>query len=910
MVFRNLLFREGTPTLVTTVSFWRTTSYRSAFNTKFQVEIKASRLLGRVPTYEDAQYMPNGLVRPSAAFITAVLADEHGPLGIPLDTHCAEVDTGGATWESWLKFAPKYKDIGPTTQIALTVWEVREGREPSPLGGTTLRLFSKKKRLKTGLHTLTLWQAKCADPAWPSSTPGKPPFAERGQAGRIERVLKKYQRGEFQALPWLDTLSVRAARGVLAKEAEKLAVDQLQLVVEIPPFPLPVLYEDAVVPTDQFFVAGLGREAGRSETSEFGDLHQVLASGSGQIILIHDPEVGKENPAEAKAQKLARSSRRGQVDSTLRPNTLEKARINAVLASPPGRPLLPEDRELLWRFRYALVSDGRALTSFLKSVDWADAIETAQAMELMSCWAKISIADALELLSPDFPIEIVRSHAVSALQLTSDEELLQFLLQLVQALRYEPPPCAESRLSKFLILRSRQSPSVASALYWYLCAELDDPTFGERAATVQGILLSKKQDFPSIVPPDCIPLQMALIARLRHLADAARAVRSADRKTEMVRGLLAPGGACFDLTRFECPCPLDPSIKLLGLVPSECFVFKSKLSPMKLTFRIQLSGSEVTSSGHLHSETGEGGSASFMTKLASLSLSDSIKHSQVDGEQPMGTDTLSYEREAYEMQTKTLSLIFKRGDDVRQDQLVLQLIALMDRLLKREHMDLRMTAYQVLPTSADAGLIEFVPHSHPFSSVLRDHGSVLRFLTRWHPDPRGEYGLDPEVLTNYVRSCAGCTVVTHVLGIGDRHMDNIMLTTDGRLFHIDFGYFLGRDPKFSTAPLVLNRAMVDGMGGPDSPHYRQFVQLCGEAFNILRKSANLLLSLIHLMAGSSIPDIRSDPEKALLKVQERLRLDLDDENAAAMIEQLLTAAQSAVLPRFAEVQHRVAQGWR
>lgn len=141
-------------------------------------------------------------------------------------------------------------------------------------------------------------------------------------------------------------------------------------------------------------------------------------------------------------------------------------------------------------------------------------------------------------------------------------------------------------------------------------------------------------------------------------------------------------------------------------------------------------------------------------------------------------------------------------------------------------------------------------------------------------------------------------------------MDNIMLTTDGRLFHIDFGYFLGRDPKFSTAPLVLNRAMVDGMGGADSPQYRQFVQLCGEAFNILRKSANLLLSLIHLMAGSSIPDIRSDPEKALLKVQERLRLDLDDENAAAMIDQLLTAAQAAVLPRFAEVQHRVAQGWR
>lgn len=35
----------------------------------------------------------------------------------------------------------------------------------------------------------------------------------------------------------------------------------------------------------------------------------------------------------------------------------------------------------------------------------------------------------------------------------------------------------------------------------------------------------------------------------------------------------------------------------------------------------------------------------------------------------------------------------------------------------------------------------------------------------------------------------------------------------------------------------------------------------------MRKSANLLLSLFHLMAGASIPDIHSDPEKAVLKLQ-------------------------------------------
>ena len=42
---------------------------------------------------------------------------------------------------------------------------------------------------------------------------------------------------------------------------------------------------------------------------------------------------------------------------------------------------------------------------------------------------------------------------------------------------------------------------------------------------------------------------------------------------------------------------------------------------------------------------------------------------------------------------------------------------------------------------------------------------------------------------------------------------------------------------------------------------------CPCRYNILRKSASLLLSLFHLMAGAAIPDVRDDPEKAMLKLQ-------------------------------------------
>ena len=87
--------------------------------------------------------------------------------------------------------------------------------------------------------------------------------------------------------------------------------------------------------------------------------------------------------------------------------------------------------------------------------------EAKQAAQVLSRWTQIDVDDALELLGPTFDSQVVRAYAVERLRKSDDEELLLYLLQLVQALKYEhisadsaQDATQDSSLAQFLIARA------------------------------------------------------------------------------------------------------------------------------------------------------------------------------------------------------------------------------------------------------------------------------------------------------------------------------------------------------------------------------------------------------------------------------------------------------------------------
>jgi len=69
-----------------------------------------------------------------------------------------------------------------------------------------------------------------------------------------------------------------------------------------------------------------------------------------------------------------------------------------------------------------------------------------------------------------------------------------------------------------------------------------------------------------------------------------------------------------------------------------------------------------------------------------------------------------------------IKLLFKYGDDLRQDNLVLQFFRIMDEMWMEKDKNMEITRYKVLETGFEVGYIEFVDNSEVITSMHKWRG--------------------------------------------------------------------------------------------------------------------------------------------------------------------------------------------
>jgi len=237
---------------------------------------------------------------------------------------------------------------------------------------------------------------------------------------------------------------------------------------------------------------------------------------------------------------------------------------------------------------------------------------------------------------------------------------------------------------------------------------------------------------------------------------------------------------------------------------------------------------------------------------------------------------------------KPIYVIFKCGDDLRQDVLTLQMLRIMDKLWKREGLDLKMNPYGCVATGNEIGFIEIVLNADTTANINKQYGGAKAVmnkdtLVKWLKSQNPSDSDFEKARKIFLSSCAGYCVATYVLGIGDRHNDNIMMTRAGHLFHIDFGHFLGNYKKKmgfkrERAPFVFNPQFAEILGGTKSDHFQEFVKTCCLAYNILRKKADMFINLFQMMLSTGIPELQQVED--IYYLRKAFSLDMDDEGAA------------------------------
>ncbi|XP_044057149.1 serine-protein kinase ATM isoform X1 [Siniperca chuatsi] len=258
---------------------------------------------------------------------------------------------------------------------------------------------------------------------------------------------------------------------------------------------------------------------------------------------------------------------------------------------------------------------------------------------------------------------------------------------------------------------------------------------------------------------------------------------------------------------------------------------------------------------------------------------------------------------------KSRRQLVKGRDDLRQDAVMQQVFSMCSMLLQRNtdtrKRKLNIRRYKVVPFSQRSGVLEWCSGTVPIGEFLVDpnKGAHKRFRPRdwtnltcrkkmmeaqrlpfdeklqaysevcksFRPVFRYfcmERFLDPAVWMEkrlaYTRSVATSSIVGYIVGLGDRHIQNILIDEQtAELVHIDLGVAFEQGkilPTPETVPFRLSRDIVDGMGitGVEGV----FRRCCEKTMEVMRSSQEALLTIVEVLLYDPLFDWTMNPLKA------------------------------------------------
>lgn len=528
--------------------------------------------------------------------------------------------------------------------------------------------------------------------------------------------------------------------------------------------------------------------------------------------------------------------------------------------------LTAEDIDFVWNHRYGIVNRAELLPALVMCTRWNDATKVQELYDLLDIWTQPTPLEALQLLDRKFMDPKVRAYAVHCVEGLKDEELSLYMLQLVQQLKFETH--VDSALSRLLLRRALKNKRVIGHIFfWLLQSEVYNIDVRGRFTTLLQIYFSNCGNHRIELGQ-----QMYVMKRLEAIAVKVCEGESKSKRLEILRQQLKEA-----VLPSEFQLPLDPHLTAVGFEIEGCRVMESKKKPLWLNLKNGAKGE------------------------------------------------------------KNIVLMLKVGDDLRQDALILQLLRIMNDLWKKEGLDMQMMIYGCISTGDERGLLEVVLNSSTLGGILLDAtdaqkegskaGSLSRKITsalkalndydvlkQWIWDKVSSEVESEDLrademekrVQNFILSTAAYCVASYVLGLGDRHNDNLMITKQAKFFHIDFGHILGNFKskygiKRERAPMVFTHAMKNVMR-PDQ--YETFVDLCCDIYNILRRHSSLLVSLFTLSIPMNMPELQE--EKDVVWIYEKLLVGKSDEEASAHFKLELELSLNTTATRMNDAVHMIA----